>query len=61
MKVLIISSNAPPVAPNGPGVVTGAVRKARGQGLGVVLPNAGILLGFAVIFFTVGAARFRYE
>jgi hypothetical protein len=33
----------------------------RGQGLATILPDAGILLGFAALFFTVGAARFRYE
>jgi ABC-2 type transport system permease protein len=34
---------------------------ARGQGLAGVLPTAGVLLGFAVVFFTVGVLRFRYE
>ena len=33
----------------------------RGQGLAAVLPNVGILLGFAAVFFGVGVARFRYE
>jgi len=33
----------------------------RGGGLMDILPEAGVLLGFAVIFFTVGAMRFRYE
>jgi len=33
----------------------------RGQGLAGVLPEAGVLFGFAVVFFTVGIARFRYE
>ncbi len=33
----------------------------RGQGLVAVLPNVGILLGFAAVFFGVGVARFRYE
>ncbi|MBN2085486.1 MAG: ABC transporter permease [Anaerolineales bacterium] len=33
----------------------------RGQGLAAVLPEAGALLGFAVVFFTVGVLRFRYE
>jgi ABC-2 type transport system permease protein len=33
----------------------------RGQGLSAVLPQAGVLLAFAVVFFTVGVARFRYE
>lgn len=33
----------------------------RGQGLAAVLPEAGVLVGFAVVFFVVGVARFRYE
>ncbi len=33
----------------------------RGGGLSDVLPKAGVLLGFAVIFFSVGVWRFRYE
>lgn len=33
----------------------------RGRGLLAVLPEAGVLLAFAALFFTVGAARFRYE
>ena len=33
----------------------------RGQGLAAVLPEAGALLGFAVVFFAVGVLRFRYE
>jgi len=33
----------------------------RGQGLGAVLPEAGVLLGFAALFFAVGVWRFRYE
>jgi len=33
----------------------------RGGGLMDILPEVGVLLGFAVIFFTVGAMRFRYE
>lgn len=33
----------------------------RGGGLREVLPEAGVLLGFAAIFFTVGVWRFRYE
>jgi ABC-2 type transport system permease protein len=33
----------------------------RSQGLSAVLPDAGILLGFAVIFFTIGIVRFRFE
>jgi ABC-2 type transport system permease protein len=33
----------------------------RGQGLTAILPEAGILLGFAALFFGIGIARFRYE
>lgn len=33
----------------------------RGQGLTAVLPEAGVLLGFTLIFFIVGIARFKYE
>lgn len=33
----------------------------RGGGLVNVLPEAGVLLGFAVIFFSVGVWRFRFE
>ncbi len=33
----------------------------RGGGLQDILPEAGVLLGFAAIFFTVGVWRFRYE
>ena len=33
----------------------------RGQGLTAILPEAGILLGFAAVFFGVGIWRFRYE
>jgi len=33
----------------------------RGQGLAAILPEAGVLLGFAAVFFTVGILRFRYE
>jgi ABC-2 type transport system permease protein len=33
----------------------------RGQGLATVLPIAGVLLGFAAIFFSIGIWRFRYE
>lgn len=33
----------------------------RGQGLTAVLPEAGVLLAFAALFFTVGILRFRYE
>jgi ABC-2 type transport system permease protein len=33
----------------------------RSQGLTAILPTAGILLGFAVLFFTVGIWRFKFE
>jgi ABC-2 type transport system permease protein len=33
----------------------------RGGGLIEILPEAGVLLGFAAIFFSVGVMRFRYE
>jgi len=33
----------------------------RGKGLVDILPEAGILLGFAVIFFGIGVMRFRFE
>ena len=33
----------------------------RGRGLQDILPEAAVLLGFAVIFFSVGVWRFRYE
>jgi ABC-2 type transport system permease protein len=33
----------------------------RGQGLAEVLPKAGVLIGFAAVFFVVGVWRFRYE
>ncbi len=33
----------------------------RGAGLDGVLPQAGVLLGFAVVFFAVGVWRFRYD
>ena len=33
----------------------------RGGGLMDVLPEAGVLLGFAIIFFSVGVWRFRFE
>ncbi len=33
----------------------------RGGGLADVLPKAGVLLGFAAIFFSVGVIRFRFE
>jgi ABC-2 type transport system permease protein len=34
---------------------------ARGQGLAAVLPSAGVLALFAIVFFAIGVARFRYE
>ena len=33
----------------------------RGQGLTAILPEAGVLLGFAAVFFFIGVWRFRYE
>jgi len=33
----------------------------RGGGLNDILPEAGVLLGFAAIFFSVGVMRFRFE
>jgi ABC-2 type transport system permease protein len=33
----------------------------RGKGLLDILPTAGVLLGFALVFFTIGVLRFRYE
>jgi ABC-2 type transport system permease protein len=33
----------------------------RGKGLVDILPSAGVLIGFAVVFFTIGVLRFRYE
>lgn len=33
----------------------------RGQGLSAILPEAGVLCGFAVAFFAVGIWRFKYE
>jgi len=33
----------------------------RGGGLADILPEAGVLLGFAAVFFTIGVLRFRYE
>jgi ABC-2 type transport system permease protein len=33
----------------------------RGAGVADILPEAGVLLGFAAVFFTVGLLRFRYE
>jgi len=36
----------------------GDIYKGR---VNAVLPEAGVLLGFAVVFFTIGVLRFRYE
>jgi len=33
----------------------------RGGTLVNILPEAGVLLGFAAIFFTIGVWRFKYE
>ncbi|HSQ39198.1 MAG TPA: ABC transporter permease, partial [Anaerolineales bacterium] len=33
----------------------------RGRGLVDILPEAGVLLGFAAVFFAMGVWRFRYE
>jgi ABC-2 type transport system permease protein len=33
----------------------------RGGGLVDILPEAGVLLGFAAVFFSIGVIRFRYE
>lgn len=33
----------------------------RGRGMVDILPEAGVLLGFAAIFFVIGVWRFRYE
>ena len=33
----------------------------RGRGLVEILPETGVLLGFAAVFFAVGVWRFRYE
>jgi ABC-2 type transport system permease protein len=34
---------------------------SRGKGLVEILPTAGVLMGFAVVFFIIGIVRFRYE
>jgi ABC-2 type transport system permease protein len=34
---------------------------SRGQGLAAILPEAGVLLGFAAVFFVIGIWRFKYE
>jgi len=33
----------------------------RGKGMTDILPEAGVLLGFALIFFVIGVLRFKYE
>ena len=33
----------------------------RGAGVKAILPDAAVLLGFAVLFFSIGVRRFRYE
>lgn len=33
----------------------------RGEGLTGILPELGVLLGFAAVFFVIGVRRFRYE
>jgi ABC-2 type transport system permease protein len=33
----------------------------RGYGLAGILPEAGILLGFAAVFFLIGVWRFRFD
>ena len=33
----------------------------RGQGLSAIMLEAGVLLGFAAVFFVIGVWRFRYE
>jgi ABC-2 type transport system permease protein len=33
----------------------------RGQGVAGILPEAGVLLGFAAVFFVIGILRFKYE
>jgi len=33
----------------------------RGQRLAGILPEAGVLLGFAAVFLLIGVMRFRYE
>jgi ABC-2 type transport system permease protein len=33
----------------------------RGQGVLGILPIAGVLLGFAALFFVIGIWRFKYE
>ena len=33
----------------------------RGQGMGDILPELGILLGFTIIFFVIGLLRFKFD
>lgn len=33
----------------------------RGQGVAAILPEAGVLLGFAAVFFVIGIWRFKFE
>jgi ABC-2 type transport system permease protein len=33
----------------------------RGQGLAAVLPEAAVLMGFALVFFVIGIMRFKFE
>jgi len=33
----------------------------RGQGLREILPETGVLLGFAAVFLAIGVMRFKYE
>ncbi|MBE0681768.1 MAG: hypothetical protein IH589_07615 [Anaerolineales bacterium] len=33
----------------------------RNGGLVQIVPEAGVLLGFAAVFFTIGVIRFRYD
>jgi len=33
----------------------------RGQSVAGILPQASILVGFAVVFFAIGIRRFRFE
>jgi ABC-2 type transport system permease protein len=33
----------------------------RGLGIEAILPNVAVLIGFAVVFFAAGVARFKFE
>lgn len=33
----------------------------RGQGFAAILPEVGVLLGYALVFFVIGVRRFRFE